>query len=103
MARTPLQKLSDRQEKDAADFYNGTVQPGSGSGWLHRQDVKSKQFLVECKRSGKKSITIKATDWEQLRKEAILSDHDPIMDIELDGRKYAMLPRDDLRDLLGRD
>lgn len=103
MARTPLQKLSDKQEKDTAKAFGGKVQPGSGSGWLHRQDVKADGYLIEDKRTGNKSISIKTSDWEQLRKEAILSDRVPIMEIELGGRKYAMLLRDDLLDLLGGD
>lgn len=100
MARTPLQRLSDKQERDSAEAYGGKVQPGSGSGWKHRQDVKSDLFLIEAKRTGKLSISISKKDWEQLRKEAILLDRVPIMDIELGGRNYAMLLRDDLFELM---
>jgi hypothetical protein len=97
--RTPQQKLSDKQEKGTAKAYKGKQQPGSGSGWKHRQDVKSDEYLVEDKRTGKKSISISAKDWYQLRKEAILLDRIPLMDIELDGRNYTMLLRDDFIEL----
>ena len=101
MARTPLQKRSDAQERRSAEAYEGRLQPGSGSGWVHRQDVKAEQFLIEDKRTDGKAISISAKDWYQLRKEAILLDKTPLMDIELGGRDYTMLLRTDFLYLLG--
>ena len=54
-----------RQEKRIAKETGGKRQPGSGSGWLHQNDVKDPQFLREMKQTDGKSISIKGEDWEQ--------------------------------------
>ena len=61
-------KRSRKQEQATAKAINGRTQPGSGSGWVHRNDVRSDRFLVENKRTdNERSITIKADDLRQLR------------------------------------
>jgi hypothetical protein len=89
-------KASQRQEKDTAKYYGGRTQPGSGSGWVHRNDVRSKRFLIENKRTdNERSITIKADDLRQLRINATRSDVIGIMEFYLGGHNYVILHRDD--------
>ena len=91
----PHIKKSRRQEQDTAKHYNGRVQPGSGSGWLHRNDVRSEQFLIENKRTDKKSITIKGDDLRSLRINATRLDRVALLEFELGGHNYVVLHRDD--------
>ena len=95
MSRTPIQKLSDKQERRTAEKLQGTVNAGSGNGWMRRQDVRTDEYLVENKRTGKKQITVKASDWKQLRHHALQDDRMPLMSLELDGRNYIMMEEDD--------
>ena len=89
-------KRSRKQEKDSAKFHGGRVQPGSGSGWVHRNDVRSERFLVENKRTdNERSITIKADDLRQLRVNATRRDLIGIMEFYLGGHNYIILHRDD--------
>lgn len=89
-------KLSRRQEKDTAKRYAGRTTPGSGSGWLHRNDVRSDEFLIENKRTdNERSITIKADDLRQLRINATRLDKVGIMEIYLGGHNYVILHSDD--------
>lgn len=89
-------KLSRKQEQETARVYNGRVQPGSGSGWVHRNDVRSDEFLIENKRTdNERSITIKADDLRRLRINATRLDRVGIMEIYLGGHDYVILHRDD--------
>lgn len=89
-------KKSRRQEQDTAKAYNGRVQPGSGSGWLHRNDVRSDEFLIENKRTdNERSITLKADDLRQLRINAFRLDRIGLLEFQLGGHNYVVLHRDD--------
>jgi hypothetical protein len=95
MPRTDQQKLSDRQEKRLASSFGGRVNPGSGSSWRRRQDVRTDKFLIEAKRTGKTQITVKASDWKQLLHHALTEDKVPVMALDLDGKHYVMVLEDD--------
>ena len=89
-------KLSRQQEKDSAKFHGGRTQPGSGSGWVHRNDVLAERFLVENKRTdNERSITIKADDLRQLRINATRRDLIGLLEFYLGGHNYIILHRDD--------
>lgn len=85
----------DRQEKDFAKKVGGRVNPGSGSGWRQRQDVRTPDYLWEMKYTGKKQVTIKSGDLEQLRKHALMEDRTPAMHLQVGGRNYVLLSEDD--------
>jgi hypothetical protein len=98
----PQKKLSDKQEQRTAEQFGGTVNPGSGSGWRRPQDVRvGRDLLIENKRTGKKGINIKATDWEQLRRNALSTGRMPLMSIELDGVDYVMVRQVDWEEKCG--
>lgn len=95
-------KRSDRQEKTWADKVGGRVNPGSGSGWRKRQDVRTDFMLWEMKRTDNKSISLKLDDLEQLRHHAIVEDRIPAMHIEIGGyergvpgRRYVLIDEND--------
>lgn len=92
----PHIRKSRQQEKDTAKAYGGRTQPGSGSGWVHRNDVLSDEFLIENKRTDNaRSITIKADDLRLLRINAFRRDRIPLMEFQLGGHDYVILHRDD--------
>jgi hypothetical protein len=95
----PQKRLSDKQERRTAEQFGGTVNPGSGSGWRRPQDVRADGLLIEDKRTGKRSITIKADDWEQLRRNALSTGRTPLMEIELAGVDYVMVRQVDWEEL----
>lgn len=89
-------KLSRKQEQATAKAVNGRVQPGSGSGWVHRNDVRSDELLIENKRTdNERSITIKADDLRQLRINATRLGRVGVMEFYLGGHNYIILHRDD--------
>lgn len=79
-----------RQEKRIAKATGGKRQPGSGSGWLHKQDVKDERFLREMKQTSGKSISIKREDWDQLRANALSTGRTPLIHIQLGPRRLVL-------------
>jgi hypothetical protein len=87
-----------RQEERVARKTGGRRQPGSGSGWLHPNDVRDDERLWEMKQTGKKQITVRLADWEKLRRNALLMGRTPIMHLEMGGRRLVVLDEGDYLD-----
>lgn len=86
---------SRNQEKRIARKVGGTLNAGSGNG-NRKNDVRQRgEVLWEMKRTDAKTITIKATDLRDLRKNAALEGRLPVMHIELGGRRYVVIEEDD--------
>ena len=97
-------KTSKKQEVRTADLYKGSRNAGSGSGWLRKNDVRSHDFLLENKfTDNKKSYTIKSADLVELRERAILEDRTPVLQFDLGGRRYVIIPEDDFITMAGLD
>lgn len=79
------------QEKSVARRRSGRRQPGSGSGWLHPNDVRDDEYLWEMKATDGKSISIKLADWEKLRRNAIHLGRKPGMHIQIGKRRLILL------------
>lgn len=73
--------------------------PGSGNQWHGKGDASSTDFLVECKRTDKQSITIKNADLVKITDEAVVEGRLPVMAIEIGGRDYVLLAEDDFMEV----
>lgn len=101
---TANRRKSDKQEKRLADLIGARVQPGSGSGWKRRQDVRSEDFLWEMKRTdNKKSISLKLDDLAQLRKNALMDGRTGVMHVEIGDKRFVVMFEDDFLELAGLD
>jgi hypothetical protein len=87
-----------RQEKRLAQKTGGRRQPGSGSGWLHPNDVRTENMLWECKTTDAQSFTIKIADWEKLRSNALRSGRKPGMHITIGKRRLVVFDEADVSD-----
>jgi hypothetical protein len=90
-------KGPEQQERRVAKKRGGVRQPGSGSGWLHTDDVLDTEYRCEMKQTEGKSISIKLEDWEVLRKSAIVSGRKPAMHIQIGKRRLVVLDEGDDR------
>jgi Holliday junction resolvase len=100
--RIRILRQSRRQEDGVAKRLGGRRQPGSGAGWAHKNDVRTPEFLIECKfTNNRSSITLKAKDLESLTRNAIVSGRTPLLQFELNGRRYLVLREDDGTERLG--
>lgn len=83
----------EKQERRIVKRHGGKRNAGSGSGWLHPNDVTDDVYLHEAKQ-GAKMVTIKAEDWEQLRRNALLSGRQPLFHIQV-GNRHLVLHDED--------
>ena len=93
-------RVSRDQEKAVAKTYGARQHAGSGSG-SKPQDMHTKDLLIECKTVlpetviGKKQITIKISDWEQLKYNAAIQDRSPVLHVELGKHRLVIIPEAD--------
>jgi phenylpyruvate tautomerase PptA (4-oxalocrotonate tautomerase family) len=90
-----VRKTSQRQEKRIASETGGSVQPGSGCFGGHRGDVKTPEFLIEAKVTGKKSYTLKAKTLSDIMVKALHTGKEPALWItfsECEDRDWVIVP-----------
>jgi hypothetical protein len=93
-------RRSQEQEQRVARIVNGKVNPGSGSSWRRPNDVRDSEKLWEMKRTDSKSITVKLSDLEAVRRRAILDGKSSVMHLEFGKRRYVVISEDDYLALL---
>lgn len=72
LAKT-TREVSDEHENHLAKMlekFAGRRSPSSGAVFSDPNDVTSDIYVVECKATEKKSISVKLSDWEGIRKKA---------------------------------
>lgn len=100
MPKDDRQRVSQGHEKRAAAAHSARQHAGSGSG-SRRMDMSTQDQLIECKTvlKGKRTITIKDDDLSLLIRQSAQRDISPVMDIELAGRAWVLIPRGDYLEL----
>ncbi|GHB52660.1 hypothetical protein GCM10010331_45370 [Streptomyces xanthochromogenes] len=91
--KSPLKRSQD-QEKKLADRYDGTVNPGSGNGWIHKNDVRSDRFSFEAKTTEKRSYSLKLDDLLKAEKNALISGREMVFAVELGGRNWMVVSQE---------
>lgn len=97
--KSPLKRSQD-QEKKLADHYDGTVNSGSGNGWLHKNDVRSARFSFEAKTTEKKSYSLRIDDLLKAEKNALISGREMVFAVELGGRNWMVVSQETFDTLL---
>lgn len=94
-------KDSQRQERALAREVLGSVNAGSGNGWVRKADVRAKDELWECKITSAKSYSLKQADLEKLNNQALMDGRIPIFLIEFmaQGDSFVVLSKDDYMEL----
>lgn len=99
MAKSIGQKESQKHEKRLAKAVGGQVNAASGAFWSRKGDVRSTNWLIEHKWTGKKSKTIQAAELQKITNEAIMDGRTPVFGIHLDGEDYVILLEHDFLEL----
>jgi len=94
--RSEGQKQSRKHEDRLAKKLGGKRTAGSGAFWSRKGDVRTTDWLVEHKWTGKASFSLKATVLEKIVNEAILDSRMPVLGISLNGQNYCLVLEDDL-------
>lgn len=90
-------KDSQRQEKKLAASLNGTVNSGSGNGWVRKGDVRTENELWELKITSAKSFSLKDTELAKHNEYALIDGRIPVFMVEFksSGNSYVILTEDD--------
>ena len=94
------QKESQKHEARLAKVFDGKRTAASGAFWNRKGGVRTRDYLIEHKWTGKASFTLKAAVLEKIVKEAILESRTPILGFSLNNENYCILTEDDLLELL---
>ena len=92
----------DDQEFRVAEEIAGRKQPGSGSSVYAKGDVKQasteahdpRRFLVECKQTVHKSLSVKGEWLDKISREAMAAGLEPALAIEIKGMDATYAERD---------
>lgn len=84
-------KNSRAQEKGVAKRYGGKVNPGSGNGWVHKNDVRNNAYSFECKTTEKNQFTLRLSDLINAEKHAVLSGREMVFVVEIGGRNWMVI------------
>lgn len=94
-------KDSQRQERGLAKELGGSVNAGSGNGWVRKGDVRSDKELWELKITSAKSYSLKHAELDKLNNQALMDGRIPIFLIEFmqQGDSFVVLSKDDYMEL----
>jgi Holliday junction resolvase len=82
---------ADAQGRKLAKALGGKVQPGSGSVWYAKADVKSQRYAIECKYTDKQQYTLKLAEIDKLRREALFEGKQWALHLRLAGRELVIM------------
>jgi hypothetical protein len=97
-------KDSQRQEKALSRKVGGSVNSGSGNGWVRKGDVRSPSELWEAKITDAKSFSLKDAELSKHMNYALVDGRIPIFLVEFKptGNAYVILTKDDYLELKER-
>lgn len=87
-------RLSQKQERAVAKRYSGSVNAGSGNGWVRKSDVRSNHVLFEMKYTDAKSFSLKAADLEKAEKYALIDGREMVFGVSFSGIEYMLVPEE---------
>ena len=90
-------KDSQRQERRLANKLGGTVNSGSGNGWVRKGDVRTEDELLELKTTDAKSYSRKDAELEKLTNQALVDGRMPIFMVQFKttGNEWVIMSKDD--------
>lgn len=91
-------RRSQQQEKRVANRLGGTVNSGSGNGWLRKNDVRTPELSVELKYTAKRQYTLKLDDLLKAEEYALLDGREMLFGLEMGDREWAIGPLEDYYD-----
>lgn len=94
MTQSSLKK-SQRQEKRTASRFGGSVNAGSGNGWVRKNDVRTEHVSFEMKYTDAKSYSLKKADLATAEKIALLDGREMVFGISFSGEAdYVVVPQE---------
>ncbi len=89
-----------KKEKNDQKSFGGRKSRGSGNIWFQPGDLKTDDFLIECKYTKNKSFSINIEKWQKIYDEALFSHKLPVMSIQMQNTEVVVLSKSDFETLL---
>lgn len=89
------QRRSRRQEDGVAADTGGRRVAGSGSLPSLKGDVRCPDLLIECKTTSASSYSLTLKVLRKIEKEAEHANKEPILQVDIQGRRYVVLRYED--------
>lgn len=91
-------KFYRKNEKEVMERLGLRPVPGSGSGWISKEDGENDEIICQLKSTDRESISIKKVDIDMLVNHAIISHKIPVFAIQFlsDDSLYLMVRPEDL-------
>jgi hypothetical protein len=87
-------KQSRQQEQRGAQSLGGRVTPGSGNGWVTKNDVRAEDISVEYKHTVKKSYSLKQADLQKAQQHALMdSGRESVFIVGFGKDEYVVISR----------
>jgi len=105
--RGTTKRDSTDQEDHIAKVYGGRRSPASGAKDYDLGDVRTEEFLFECKQTGNplkpaQSISVKVSDLEKIREEALMNNRMPVLACRIHNPNSPLANRNGEIDLVVR-
>lgn len=97
--RSKGQRESKKHEERLAKKLSGKRNAASGAFWSRKGDVRSADWLLEHKWTGKASVSVKAAVLEKIVNEAIVDGRTPVLGFSLNNNNYILLTESDFLEL----
>jgi hypothetical protein len=90
-------KDSQKQERAFSRMVGGSLNSGSGNGWLRKADVRTEKELFELKITDKKSYSLKDAELDKLTDQALIDGRIPVFMVEFKstGNSWVILSKND--------
>lgn len=94
-------KFYYKNEKNVMKFLGLETVPGSGSGWVHKEDGESETVMVQLKSTDASSYRLDMLDMKKLEYHAAVSNKVPIFLVEFlqQDKLYAIIEVNNIEDL----
>lgn len=78
-------KKSQKQERRGAELLGGTVNAGSGNGWVRKNDVRTPDYSIEYKVTSKGSYSLKEKELVTAEKQALIDGREMLFGTQMSG------------------
>jgi len=90
-----MKKWQKKEKKDSS-LFGGRVRPRSGGLWFMPGDVRTEEFLIDCKTTDKNSFSVTSRMWKKIYSEALKCRKLPCLSVQLgDGTEVVVLDKND--------
>jgi hypothetical protein len=90
-----MKRWQKKENKDCS-LLRGRTRPRSGGLWFSPGDVKTEDFLIDCKTTEHKGFSITEDIWSKIYAEALKCGKLPCLSIQLgDGKEVVVLDKND--------